>query len=228
MVKRNGRLIGENGSNVNQEGSDEASTSSRQTNPTVEDETFPTASWQKLVDQEPDNDDDLADCATQSRSSPRLAGKKTQDYYQERDPGYRFIHLDSVRRTFEEGHKCKNANIIFEEEQAKRYGQSALFALQCSSCKKKTYLQTAKHDGGAWTPQVAMDINKRLVYAACETGIGREGMATICDILNMPQPMSSESWNGHVNSLYDVHKNELQNNLQAARTKLRKKLGHEN
>ena len=142
----------------------------------------------------------MADCATQSRSSPRLAGKKTQDYYQEPDPGYRFIHLDSVRRTFEEGHKCKNANIIFEEEQAKRYGQSALFALQCSSCKKKTYLQTAKNDGG---------------------------MATICDILNMPQPMTSESWNGHVNTLYDVHKNELQNDLQAARTKFRKKLGHE-
>ena len=39
--------------------------------------------------------------------------------------------------------------------------------------------------------------------------------------------MSSESWNGHVNTLYDVHKNELQNNLQAARMKLRKKLGHE-
>ena len=37
----------------------------------------------------------------------------------------------------------------------------------------------------------------------------------------------SESWNGHVNTLYDVHKNELQNNLQVARTKLRKKLGHE-
>ena len=197
MVKRNGRLIGENGSNVNQEGSDEASTSRRQTNPTVEDETFHTASWQKLVDQEPDNDDDLADCATQSSSSPRLAGKETQDY---QEPEPYFIHLDSVRRTFEEGHKCKNANIIFEEEQAKRYGQSALFALQCSSCKKKTYLQTAKNDGG---------------------------MATICDILNMPQPMSSESWNGHVNTLYDVHKNELQNNLQAARTKLRKKLGHE-
>ena len=169
MGKRNGRLIGENGSNVNQEGSDEASTSRRQTNPTVEDETFHTASWQKLVDQEPDNDDDLADCATQSSSSPRLAGKKTQDY-QEPDPD--FIHLDSVRRTFEEGHKCKNANIIFEEEQAKRYGQSALFALQCSSCKKKTYLQTAKNDGGAWT-QVAMHINRRLVYAACETAIGK-------------------------------------------------------
>ena len=39
--------------------------------------------------------------------------------------------------------------------------------------------------------------------------------------------MSSESWNGHVNTLYNVHKNELQNNLQVAQTKLRKKLGHE-
>ena len=128
MGKRNGRLIGENGSNVNQEGSDEASTSSRQTNPTVEDETFPTASWQKLVDQEPDNDDNLADCATQSSSSPRLAGKETQDY---QEPEPYFIHLDSVRRTFEEGHKCKNANIIFEEEQAKK-GMGRVHCLHCN------------------------------------------------------------------------------------------------
>ena len=128
MGKRNGRLIGENGNNVNQEGSDKASTSRRQTNPTVEDETFHTASWQKLVDQEPDNDDDLADCATQSSSSPRLAGKKTQDY-QEPDPD--FIHLDSALRTFEEGHKCKNANIIFEEEQAKK-GMGRVHCLHCN------------------------------------------------------------------------------------------------
>ena len=137
--------------------------------------------------------------------SKRLAQKERERaraaaYYEEPDPGYRFIHLDSVRRLFQEGYKCKNANITFEEDQAKRYGQSALFVLVCSKCKKKTYLQTAKNSGGMWQPNNTKEINRRLVYAACETGIGREGMATICDILNMPQPMSSEAWSDHVDA----------------------------
>lgn len=57
-------------------------------------------------------------------------------YFEEPEPGYRFIHMDSVRRLFEEGHKCKDAKIELQEDQVKRYGQRALFSLQCSSCKK--------------------------------------------------------------------------------------------
>ena len=96
-------------------------------------------------------------------------------------------------KAFEDGHKCQNARILFEEDQAKRYGQSALFALQCSKCKKKSYLPTSKVTGNFWDPNDATDINRCLVYAASETGIGREGMATICAIMNMPQPMSTQA-----------------------------------
>ena len=110
--------------------------------------------------------------------------------YFEEDPGYRFFHLGNIHQVSQEGHKCKNAKILFVEDQAKRYGQSALFCLQCSKCKK-TYLPTFKSNGNSWDPNNATDINRRLVYAACETGIGREEMSTICSILNMPLPMSS-------------------------------------
>ncbi|XP_048583267.1 uncharacterized protein LOC5520998 isoform X1 [Nematostella vectensis] len=70
----------------------------------------------------------------------------------------------------------------------------------------------------------AMDINRRLVYAAAETGIGREGMATICEILNMPQPMSSQAWKDHQNTLYSAHKKAVSEHLESSRARLRQKL----
>ena len=113
------------------------------------------------------------------------------------------------------------------EVQAKRYGQSALFCLQCSKCKK-TYLPKSKSNANSWDPNNATGINRRLVYAACETGIGREGMSTICSILNMPQPMSLESWNNHIGVLYSAHKEAIDKHLTWTRKNLREKLRKDN
>lgn len=46
-----------------------------------------------------------------------------------------------------------------------------------------------------------MDLNRRLIYAAGEFEIGREGIGIICDILSMPKPKSSEAWKGHIKAL---------------------------
>ena len=88
-------------------------------------------------------------------------------------------------------------------------------------------LPTSKSTGNNCDPNHA-DINRRLVYAASETGIGREGMATICGILNMPQPMSAQSWNKHTDGLYDAHKQAIENQLSSTREKLRCKLTKDN
>ena len=66
----------------------------------------------------------------------------------------------------------------------------------------------------------AVDINRRLVNAAGETGIGREGMATICDVLNMPQPMSIKAWNDHTKALYDAHKTLVNKHFQSTKDKV--------
>lgn len=149
------------------------------------------------------------------------------DPYYVEDLGYRFFHLSNVHQAFQESHKCKNAQILFIEDHAKRYGQSALFCLQCSKCKKKTYLPTSRSTGNSGDAIHTTDINRRLVYAASETGIGREGMATICSILNMPQPMSSKSWNDHTNALYTAHKEAVEKHLKSTRARLRRKLKKE-
>ena len=125
------------------------------------------------------------------------------------DPGYRFFHLSNVYQAFQDRHKCKYVKIIFNKDQARRYGQSAPFSLECSRCKKKTYLPTSKSTGNNWDPNDATDINWHLVYAASETGISREGMSTICSILNIPQPMSKQAWSNHINVLYDAHKQTI-------------------
>ena len=49
------------------------------------------------------------------------------------------------------------------------------------------------------------DINRRSVLASVEVGIGREGFATVCEILNMPPPVSVTSWTAHVRELHNQH-----------------------
>ena len=144
------------------------------------------------------------------------------------DPGYRFFHLSNVYQAFYDSHKFKGSKIIFNEDQARRYDQSALFSLECSKCKKRTYLPTSKSTANRWDPNYATDINRCLVYAASETSIGREGMSTICHILNMPQPMSKQAWNTHVDTLYDAHKQVMKNLFSSTREKLHSKLKKEN
>ena len=66
----------------------------------------------------------------------------------------------------------------------------------------------------SWTPQTAMDVDRRMVYAGSEIGVGREGMSTMCEIFNMPPPCNRSAWNKHINALYEAHKKAVAENLQ--------------
>ena len=48
--------------------------------------------------------------------------------------------------------------------------------------------------------------NRRMVYCACEMGVGHEAIYVICEILNMPPPCQPSSWNEHSQALYEAHK----------------------
>ena len=48
----------------------------------------------------------------------------------------------------------------------------------------------------------AYDVNRRAAYAACEIGIGREGLATICEIMNLPPPSTEKSFQGHIKGIH--------------------------
>ena len=120
-------------------------------------------------------------------------------------------------RTFEEFHKCKGGKIVFNEDQAKCYGNSSLIYLECTKCKKHASLQTVGTSNKQWQVSNAMDVNRRIVYSACEMGVGREAIAVMCEIFNMPTPCSTPSWDKHQEALYAAHLKAVATRLEAAR-----------
>lgn len=65
-------------------------------------------------------------------------------------------------------------------------------------------MATGEHDGDQETPRTIQgkDINRRVVYAAFEMGIGREGVAKLCEILNMLFSISIDTWYNHEEILH--------------------------
>ena len=47
-------------------------------------------------------------------------------------------------------------------------------------------------------------------------GVGREAIAPMCEILNMPPPCSTRSWDEHSGELYKAHKQAVGSKLEAA------------
>ena len=79
------------------------------------------------------------------------------------------------------------------------------------------FLATGEHDGEQETPRTTQgkDINRRMVYAAFEMGIGREGMAKLCEVLNMPFSISIDTWYNHEEILHVAHNKVTKEQLKA-------------
>ena len=151
----------------------------------------------------------------------------TDDGYGDEGTGYRIFHLDSLKQAFENFHNCPEGEVTVVEDNSKRYGLSVMLVVHCSKCKLETRLPTTKPTALSWRARDASDINRRVVYGACEIGVGREGIATICNILNMPPPVSTKAWNDHSNLLYDADITAIQHHLNSNRRRLRNQVAED-
>ena len=48
---------------------------------------------------------------------------------------YRLVELRSLMQAFQQLHKCKGGRLVYNDEQAKRYGNSSLLHIECTKCK---------------------------------------------------------------------------------------------
>ena len=78
--------------------------------------------------------------------------------------------------------------LTIKDDVARTYGNSSVIEIECSKCDTKVELQSLGNTSGSWTAKNALHVNRRMVYAASEMGVGRESMSALCDILNMPSP----------------------------------------
>ena len=94
------------------------------------------------------------------------------------------------------------------ESESDRFGLSSSLYAVCDSCGMKEFLATGYHNATDTVPRSIQgkDINRRIVYASYEMGVGKEGIAKLCEILNMPFSMSKLTWYNHEDVLFEAHK----------------------
>ena len=73
------------------------------------------------------------------------------------------------------------------ESMCNRFGFSSSLYAKCSGCGMSQVLACGQHPSDDENPQTLQgkDLNRRVVFAAFESGIGKEGVAKLCEILNM-------------------------------------------
>ena len=69
-----------------------------------------------------------------------------------------------------------------------RFGLSNSIYAICDDCSLSEFLATGQHNSSANAPRAVQgkDVNRRVVYAASEMGIGRGDISKFCEVLNMP------------------------------------------
>ena len=86
------------------------------------------------------------------------------------------------------------------------------------------FLATCSHPQDDKNPRTLQGryVNRRMVYGAFESGIGKEGVAKFCEILNMPFNMSHDTWYNHEEILCQSHQEVTREQLQKNCTEARK------
>ena len=89
------------------------------------------------------------------------------------------------------------------ESSCNRFGLGSSLYAKCSGCGMSELLATGSHSQDDVNPRTLQgkDVNRRMVFAAFESGIGKEGVAKFCEVFNMPFNMSPDTWYSHGENL---------------------------
>ena len=97
-------------------------------------------------------------------------------------------------------------HLELREKSTSQFGLSSSIYAVCD-CGMSEFLATGQHNGSDNSPRTVQgkDVNRRVVYAATEMGIGKEDISKFCEILNMPFSMSKDTWHSHEDALLQAH-----------------------
>ena len=115
-------------------------------------------------------------------------------------------------------------HLELREISTSRFGLSSSLYAVCDDCGLSEFLATGDHNPSDNAPRTVQgkDLNRRVVYAAIEMGIGREDVSKFCEILNMPFSLSKDTWHSHEDALLQAHTEVVQVELEKNRREARK------
>ena len=161
----------------------------------------------------------LENATSEAPKTPDVDRATTRQSTQEEEQGYRIVYIENIRKAVESMHKCKNGKIITCEDALKRAGLSSSYHFECTTCKQRVDMDTSKPVEGKAR---SFDVNRRTNFAMGELGLGREALATICEILNMPPPVSDSAYQKHNRSVNLATRKVLDEKLNDAGHRVRK------
>ena len=108
------------------------------------------------------------------------------------------------------------------ESTVNRMGISNSVFVKCD-CGMTEFLATGDHPSNDTTPRTIQgkDLNRRIVYGTFEMGVGKEGIAKLCEMLNMPFSISLSTWYEHEEALLKAHEEILEEQLAKNRAEAR-------
>ena len=166
-----------------------------------------------------------SDCCAEDGSGsfcPSRVSASNSPYFQQPEPEGNIVSLKNLKAAMELMHKCKGGQILLVDDYSKRHGLCNSMYFECTLCKHRVYLKTSEKAGAV------ADVNRRAAFAASEVGLGREGLAVICEIMSLPQPVSDSNFQDHNKAIHDATIKCVNSNMQEAAYELRKKIMEEN
>lgn len=85
------------------------------------------------------------------------------------------------------------------ESSSNRFGLGSSLYAKCSGCGMSEFHASGNHPQDDVNPRTLQgkDVNRRMVFAAFESGIGKEGVAKFCEVFNMPFNISPDTCYSH-------------------------------
>ena len=91
---------------------------------------------------------------------------------------------------------CKQGHAVLEEE---KMGQASLHILKCSSSKCK--FEKLFYTFNKVVNSQAFEVNRRLVLATRNIGVGHQGLVKFCGVMNMLPPMQENLFQDHLKAV---------------------------
>ena len=112
--------------------------------------------------------------------------------------GFRLVEISVLSSVFQlfRCPACKYGHIELEEDDSAKMGFASLLLLKCKSHKCKfseRFYTSSKIEGSQ-----AFEVNRRIVLATRNIGIGHQALVKFTGVMNMPSPMNENSYRDHV------------------------------
>ena len=112
--------------------------------------------------------------------------------------GLRFINISVLASVFETVRcpLCKQGHAVLEEE---KMGLASLLILKCSSSKCK--FEKLFYTFNKVVNSQAFEVNRRVVLATRNIGVGHQGLVKFCGVMNMLPPMQENLFQDHLKAV---------------------------